>query len=98
MQSHNLPIEAEENVQGSSRFFVFHLFRRDYQHHEGVPRINIYLLRMLFTLVFVFVGYGSWNHIINHKGPWETADAAAWSMWGAYSVLSVIGIIRPLKM
>jgi hypothetical protein len=98
MQSHNLPIEAEENLQGSSRFFVFNLFRRDYQHHDGVPRINIWLLRLLFTLMFLFLSYESWSHIINHKGPWDNANAAAWAMWGGYSIISFIGIIRPLKM
>ncbi len=66
--------------------------------YEGVARINIYLLRLLFILVFLFVTYDSWSHIINHSGPWNNTDAAAWCMWGSYSVLSLIGIFRPLKM
>lgn len=74
------------------------IFRRDYTKYKGVPRINIYLLRLLFTLMFVFLTYESWSTIINHKGAWDGTRAAAWCMWGSYSLISFIGIIRPLKM
>ena len=98
MQSFNLPREAEKSVQRSSRFSVFNIFRRDYERYDGVPRINIYLLRLLFTLMFFFLTYDSWSHILNHTGPWDNANAAAWCMWGSYSAISFIGILRPLKM
>ena len=74
------------------------IFKRDYENYEGVPRINIYLLRILFTLMFLFLSYDSWTHIIKHTGTWEVTDAAAWCMWGSYSIISFIGILRPLKM
>ena len=88
----------KESVQSSSRFSVFNIFRRDYEHYDGVPRINIYLLRLLFTLMFFFLTYDSWRTILTHKGPWDNTRAAAWCMWGSYSVISFIGILRPLKM
>ncbi len=90
--------QVEESVQPSSRFGVFNIFRRDYERYDGVPRINIYLLRILFTLMFLFVGSDSWKHILNHTGPWDNINAAAWCMWGSYSLISLIGILRPLKM
>ena len=74
------------------------IFKRDYDNYEGVPRINIYLLRILFTLMFIFLSYDSWTHIIKHTGTWEVTDAAAWCMWASYSIISFIGILRPLKM
>jgi len=74
------------------------LFKRDFEHHDGVPKMNIYLLRLLFLLMFTFLTYDAWSHIFQHKGPWGITDAAAWCMWGSYSVISFIGIIRPLKM
>src|SRR2546423_3800595 len=98
MQPINLLMQSEENVQRPARFSLFNVFRRDYERYGGVPRINIYLLRILFTLMFLFVTYDSWTHILNHKGPWENANAAAWCMWGTYSLMSIIGIFRPLKM
>jgi hypothetical protein len=98
MQSLNLPTHADKSVQRASGFIVLNIFRRDYEHYEGVPRINIYLLRLLFTLMFLFLTYDAWSHILTHKGPWDNANAAAWCMWGSYSVISFIGVIRPLKM
>jgi hypothetical protein len=98
MRSLNLPNQADENVQRLSTFSILNIFRRNYERYDGVPKINIYLLRLLFTLMFLFLTYDSWTHIFNHTGPWENANAAAWCMWGSYSVISFIGILRPLKM
>ncbi|MBI3221023.1 MAG: hypothetical protein HYZ44_16025 [Bacteroidetes bacterium] len=74
------------------------ILQRDFVHYEGVPPINIYLLRGLFGLMFLFLSYDSWNHIIRHTGYWEPVDAAAWCMWAGYASISFIGVIRPLKM
>jgi hypothetical protein len=74
------------------------LFRPDPGRSEGVRPINIYLLRLLFLLVFLFVGYDSWAYILKHEGPWDPVKAAAFCMWAAYSVLSLIGVFHPLKM
>lgn len=73
-------------------------FDRKPDYYEGVPRINIYLLKLLFTLMFVFLTYEAWSHILSHEGPWNNANAAAWCMWGSYSAIAFIGIRYPLKM
>jgi hypothetical protein len=98
MQTSVSPEKIEERVQPSSRLDVFNVFRRDYKRYDGAPRINIYLLRILFTLMFLFVASDSWKHIFSHIGPWDNIDAAAWCMWATYSTISIIGIVRPLKM
>ncbi len=77
---------------------MINIFKRDYEHYEGVPRINIYALRLLFALMTVFLSYDSWMHIINHTGPWKVTDAVAWTVWLAYGAVSWIGVLRPLKM
>jgi hypothetical protein len=74
------------------------IFGPDYERWEGVPKINIYLLRLLFLLMLVFLGKDSWTHIFTHKGVWSPMDAMAWCIWASYSVLSILGIIQPLKM
>jgi hypothetical protein len=74
------------------------IFKRDYVHYEGVPRINIYAMRLLYALMFVFLSYDSWTYIITHTGTWEVTDAVAWCVWLAYGAISWIGVIRPLKM
>ena len=74
------------------------VFGRDYERWEGVPKINIYLLRLLFILMLVFLGKDSWTHILTFKGTWNPMTAMAWCIWASYSVLSILGIIHPLKM
>ena len=44
------------------------IFTPDHVHYEGVRPINIYLLRILYFLMLVFVGTDSWMSIINHQG------------------------------
>ena len=74
------------------------IFTPDYVHYEGVRRINIYLLRLIYFLMLVFVGSDSWRAIITHQGPWDHVRAVAFCVWASYSTLSVLGLIHPLKM
>ncbi len=98
MQSTNPPAQSVDSIQPSSRSSLFNIFKRDYERYDGVPPINIYLLRLLFTLMFLFLGYDSWSHILRHTGPWDPANSAAWFMWGGCAIVAFIGILRPLKM
>jgi len=66
--------------------------------YEGVRRINIYLLRLVFILMFFVLGKTTWTHILTHQGQWNPADAIAWCVWTAFATLAALGIIRPLKM
>ncbi len=78
--------------------FLKSLFKKNFSRYEGVSNFNIYLLRLLFILVVLYVTPGTWSHIFNHQGTWDATNASAWCMWASYSLISVIGIIRPLKM
>ena len=78
-------------------FSVKAIFEPDYERYEGVRPINIYLLRLLFLLIVVFVASDSWAAILTHKGQWDHLKAAAVCMWAAYSVLSIFALINPLK-
>src|SRR5579872_2881330 len=98
MQSPDSTAPSADAVQPASRFSLFNIFKRDYELYEGVPPINIYLLRLLYTLMFFFLSYTSWTHIINHTGPWDPANSAAWFMWASCAFIASIGILRPLKM
>jgi hypothetical protein len=78
-------------------FNVKAIFQRGDQY-EGVRRINIYLLRLVFILMFFVLGRDTWTHILNHRGLWEPINAVAWCLWTAFATLAGLGIIRPLKM
>jgi hypothetical protein len=77
---------------------MINIFKRDYDKYEGVPGINIYILRLMFILMIFFLGKDSWTHILTFKGSWNPTDAMAWCIWGTYSVLAILGVIHPLKM
>jgi len=74
-----------------------YVFQRN-ERYEGVPNINIYLLRLLYVLMFFVLGKETWTHILTHQGPWEPTNAVAWCVWTAFATLAGIGIIRPVKM
>jgi hypothetical protein len=73
------------------------IFERS-NRYEGVRRINIYLLRLLYVLMFFLLGKDVWTHILTHQGVWEPADAVAWCVWAAFATLAGLGILRPVKM
>ncbi len=98
MQSINSTTPSTDGNQPSSRFSLSNIFKQDHERYDGVPKINIYLLRILYTLMFIFLSYDSWTHILNHKGNWGVTDATAWCVWLGYGAISWIGIINPLKM
>jgi hypothetical protein len=81
-----------------SGFSIGKIFRPDYEFYDGVPRINIYLLRLMFLLMIFFLGRDSWTHVLTHKGAWDPADAMSWCVWAAYSVLAILAFFQPVKM
>ena len=86
---------AQEN---GAWFWIRTVFGPDYERHEGVCKINIYLLRLLYLLVVIFVARDSWTVILTHQGPWDYLHAVAYCVWAAYATLSIVGLIHPLKM
>jgi hypothetical protein len=72
--------------------------RPDHERYEGVRPVNVWLLRILFLLMFVFVGSDSWTGLLRHQGAWDPVRAAAVCMWAAYSLLSIVGVFHPLRM
>jgi hypothetical protein len=74
------------------------LFQPDHDHYDGVRPINIYLMRLLYLLMIVFVGKDSWTYILTHHGAWDPKEAMVWSVWAAFATLAVLGFFRPVKM
>lgn len=66
--------------------------------HEGVPRIHIFLLRLVYALMAIFVGQDAWGHILRHTGEWQPMEAMAWSVWAAFASLALLGMVHPLRM
>ncbi len=77
---------------------IKHIFERDHVSHEGVRRINIYLLRALYFLMATMLAYTVWTYILGHRGPWENKEGIVWSAWAGFSTLAILGVFHPLKM
>ena len=75
---------------------IKHIFKQD--HTTGVSKFRIYLLRFFYLLITVLLGSEVWTELITHKERWQPLPAVAYSFWGAFSILAILGIVRPLKM
>ena len=59
--------EQMPQQQKQAKFSIKNIFEKDYENYEGVRRINIYVMRLFFALMFVFVAKDAWSVIISHK-------------------------------
>lgn len=68
------------------------------EKHKGVWPIQVYVLKLFFLLMFLFVAKDAWTELISHKGEWNAEIAIAWCAIAAYTTLSGLGIFHTLKM
>ena len=78
--------------------FIKKLFQPDFARYEGVRPINIWLMRVLYLLMSTFLAMDVWSYVLSHQGAWASQEAMAWSVWGAFSTLAILGVFHPLKM
>ena len=64
----------------------------------GVSKFRFYLLRVYYIVIILMLGIEVWTNIFTHKGMWDPLPAVAFSFWGAFTVLAILGILHPLKM
>jgi hypothetical protein len=74
------------------------MFTPDHERYQGVRPFNIYLLRLVYFLVFVAIGYSSWSKILAHQGAWDYLHGLAYCALGTYSAMCILGVVHPLKM
>lgn len=68
------------------------------EKHKGVWPIKVYVLKLFFALMFLFVAKDAWIELVSHKGEWNVEIAVAWCSIAAYTTLSGLGIFHTLKM
>jgi hypothetical protein len=64
----------------------------------GVSKFRFYLLRVFYFLITVFLGIETWIEIFNHQGMWQSLPGVAYSFWGAFTILAILGLLHPLRM
>jgi len=99
-----LPSAAPDLVNRASdrpaslRAWAQKLIQPDYRHHEGVRPIQVYVLRLFFALIFTLIGFGAWQRILTHEGPWDPIQAVSWCTWAAYATFCGFGVYNTLRM
>lgn len=63
-----------------------------------VSLFRLYLLRALYLGNFLMLGLSVWPGILKHQSWANPLEGVGISVWGALSLLSLIGIRYPLKM
>jgi hypothetical protein len=65
---------------------------------DDVSLIRLYLLRALYLGNFLMLGLSVWPGILTHKGWANPLEGVGIAVWGALSLLSILGVRYPLKM
>ena len=78
--------------------FIRYIFGRDHERYEGVRRVNVYLLRVLYALMATMLAYDVWSYIFGHQGVWDNREGMVWSVWAGFSTLAILGVFHPLRM
>jgi hypothetical protein len=65
---------------------------------NDVSLFRLYLMRALYLLIFVGLGFTIWPQIMHHPTPWPLWHGVGCSLLGAISILAFMGIRYPLKM
>jgi hypothetical protein len=66
--------------------------------HEDVSLFRLYVLRALYLGNFVMLGASVWPGILTHHGWANPLEGVGVCVWGALSLLSIVGVRYPLKM
>ncbi|WP_282080532.1 hypothetical protein [Aquimarina algiphila] len=72
--------------------------QRNLKSEKKLSKIRLYLMRGLYLLTFLSLGYNSWLEIIIPSEKWGPYDGITFSFWAAYATLMGIGIRYPIKM
>lgn len=86
-------MNSKDQVSGLNKQSLFQINKT-----VGVSKFRIYLLKFYYVVIIVLLGFQVWEEIFTHKEMWQPLPAVAYSFWGAFSVLAILGLIHPLKM
>lgn len=65
---------------------------------EGISTVRLYVMRTLYGLNFILLGSDVWPRLLTQQESWDPVQGAAYSFWGALSILSTLGLRYPLQM
>jgi hypothetical protein len=63
-----------------------------------VSKFRFNLLKIFYLLIAAFLGIEVWTEIFTHTSLWQSLPGVAYSFWGAFTLLAILGLYNPLKM
>ena len=77
--------------------FIRSLFQPS-PRYKGVWPIQVYVLKLFFLLMFLFVAKDAWTELLTYQGVWNPEVAVAWCSIAAYTTLALVGVFHTLRM
>lgn len=77
---------------------ITYLFSSNNQKYAGIRPFNIYAMKAIYLLMATFLAYDCWTYILTHDGTWDPSEAMNWSVWTAFSLMAVLGFLKPVQM
>ena len=66
---------------------------------DKVSTVRLYLLRFVYLLTVAVVGIPAWSEVVRHSSnAGDFIGGIAFSIYAAYSVLMLLGVLIPLRM
>jgi hypothetical protein len=63
-----------------------------------LSKLRLYSMRFLYLFTNVLVGVSAWPALIKPEKTWGILEGVAWSFYGAFSLLMLLGVRLPTRM
>ncbi len=65
---------------------------------QQVSPIRLCALKFFYLFNAIVIGAGAWPELLNPRQPWDLIHSVAFSIYGGYSLLMLLGALRPIRM
>ena len=60
--------------------------------------IRLYSMRLFYLFNGLVIGIGAWPELMSPREPWDLIHSIAFSVYAAYSLLMLLGVLVPIRM
>ncbi len=60
--------------------------------------IRLYSMRFFYLFNGFVIGIGAWPVLMSSRKPWDLIHSIAFSLYAAYSLLMLLGVLVPIRM
>jgi hypothetical protein len=60
--------------------------------NPDISRLQFLLMRFLYFVSSVLVGFAAWPKVIHQAQPWDLMHSVMWAIYAAFSLLMLLGV------